>query len=125
MEYIKFQVPEIYKNSLEKKTLIGKLLTKIISKANPDYDEKIDRVKVWLVEIDDATKAPNREIGINDTGNIIMTMPDDNNYGYWTDNNLLFEDFKKNFDVVEINKKEFEDKWTEFEKIKDTAANKM
>ncbi len=42
-------------------------------------------------------------------------MPDERNTGYWTDNNLLLEDFKEHFDVTEINENDFNDKWLKFQ----------
>ncbi|MBK7855619.1 MAG: hypothetical protein IPJ79_12595 [Bacteroidetes bacterium] len=46
-------------------------------------------------------------------------MPYKDNYGYWTDNNLLLHDFKEHFVVSEINKDSFEQSWELFDKISD------
>jgi hypothetical protein len=46
-------------------------------------------------------------------------MPFKNNYGYWTDNNLLLEDFKKNFKTLEVSQDSFENYWSLFEKTSD------
>ena len=46
-------------------------------------------------------------------------MPYNDNYGYWTDNNLLLNDFKKHFVVTEISKEIFEKSWELFDKISD------
>lgn len=52
-----------------------------------------------------------------------MIMPDDKNYGYWTDNNLKVEDFEKQFKTNKIQKAEF-DKWVNsFEMENRTDAN--
>jgi len=114
--YIRFQVPNDQKsdddqlpNSIKKALLI--VLKKILSKANPDYDDKITEVKYWLVEIDNETGIPEREIGLDSNDHAIMKMPHKNNYGYWTDNNLLLSDFNKHFVVNEIREEIFEDYW--------------
>lgn len=125
MIYLKFEAPltgkEEYKQSkLQRffiKSAIG-ILKKIIPEANPDYDELIDNVKTWLVEIGNENEYPNREIGIDENGIVIMTMPDDRNYGYWTDNNLNKNDFEEHFKTEEIEKEIFDKLWNEFEKKK-------
>jgi hypothetical protein len=46
-----------------------------------------------------------------------MKMPYKKNYGYWTDNNMLLDDFRKHFEVSEITKEEFERQWALFETV--------
>lgn len=92
-----------------------KVLTKIIPKANPDFDDKIDDVNEWLLEFDEETETPEREIGINNRGQTIMIMPFGRNYGYWTDNNLKLKDFIETFNVTPVVDKEFNDRWNQFE----------
>jgi hypothetical protein len=94
-------------------------LTSIIPKANPDFDYKIDLVENWLVELDCETGIPEREIGIDKNGQVILKMPFKNNYGYWTDNNLLLKDFKEHFTTSEISKESFENHWLIFDKTSD------
>jgi hypothetical protein len=103
------------KNSL-KEALIG-FLTKIIPKANPDFDNKLDEVQYWLVECDNETGIPKREIGLDKEGQVILKMPFKDNYGFWTDNNLLLNDFKEHFIVSEISKDSFEQSWELYDKI--------
>ena len=126
MIYLKFDGPKINKEEDEsnkvKEFLANsaiRILKKMIPEANPDYDEKIDEVKVWFVEIDIETEYPNREIGIDKDGSVIMIMPDERNYGYWTDNILKEEDFKSHFETEEITEKEFNRLWEEFENKKE------
>ncbi|SDM00114.1 hypothetical protein SAMN05421813_104200 [Daejeonella rubra] len=38
-------------------------------------------------------------------------MPFKYNYGYWIDNNLVLDDFRKQFAAIEISKENFEEKW--------------
>lgn len=122
--YIQFDAPksdsqtpkdELIKSSL-KKTLAG-ILTTIIPKANPDFDEKIEEVYYWLVECDNKTGIPEREIGIDREGRVLLKMPLNTNTGYWTDNNFLLPDFKNHFIVSEISKESFEQNWELFDKI--------
>lgn len=125
MIYLKFEAPKTEKeegkpNKVKMflvESAIG-ILNKIIPEANPDYDNKIDDVKTWLVEINDKDGYPNREIGIDENGFVIMTMPDDKNYGYWTDNNLKENGFKQHFKTFEIGKEMFDKLWDEFERRK-------
>lgn len=118
--YIQFEIlknkNQSSKDGLVKSTFINiitGILTKIIPKANPDFEEKIDAVETWLVECDTETGIPEREIGLDKESKVIVKMPFKENYGYWTDNNLLLNDFNKNFVVSEINKETFEKNWAE------------
>ncbi|MDP3556327.1 MAG: hypothetical protein Q8T03_03070 [Bacteroidota bacterium] len=122
--YIQFDAPKnnrqtpkdgLIKSSL-KKALVG-ILTTIIPKANPDFEDKLDDVQYWLVECDNETGIPEREIGLDKEGRVILKMPFKDNYGYWTDNNLLLNDFKEHFVVSEISKESFEESWELFGKI--------
>ena len=89
------------------------VLSKIIPKANPDYSDLFDKVEYWYVECDIENGFPEREIGFDATGKAIMKMPYNNNYGYWTDNNLLLADFKGLFNATEISKQNFEAQWSQ------------
>jgi hypothetical protein len=124
--YIQFELPKseqkthadgIVKRNF-KKALIG-ILSVIVPKANPDFENKIDLVEKWIVELDNETGIPEREIGMDKKGRIIVKMPFKNNYGYWTDNNLLLADFKNHFKTSEISRDSFEIYWSLFEKTED------
>ncbi len=126
MIYLKFDAPkaneEDGKPNKVKDFLLDsaiRILKKIIPEANPDYEDRINEVKVWIVEIDEETNFPNREIGLDKKRNVIMTMPDERNYGYWTDNNLKKEDFESHFETEKIIEKEFNQLWDEFENKKE------
>jgi len=98
---------------------IGKRLPKVILEsivpiANPDFENKIGEVAFWLIEFENDSYYPNREIGLDSSGKTIMIMPWEKNYGYWTDNNLVIENFKTNFETIYINKEEFEKYWNSF-----------
>ncbi|WP_460219307.1 hypothetical protein [Psychroserpens sp. MEBiC05023] len=121
--YIQFKIPKnehnaepdgVVKRNI-KKAIIG-ILGSIIPKANPDFENKIDLVETWIVELDSETGIPEREIGMDKDGRIIVIMPFKNNYGYWTDNNLLLTDFKDHFDITELNQDSFENYWSLLDK---------
>jgi len=118
MIYIRFEAPQRESQplkdggvkSLLKKALINGL-TKVIPMANPDFEDKIDNVKYWLLELEIETGIPQKEVGIDASDKVIMVMPFKNNYGYWTDNNLLLKDFKELFNTSDISKEIFEQHW--------------
>lgn len=119
--YIQFDAPKNdnlapdgpVKRSL-KKVIVG-LLTTAIPKANPDFENRIDDVEKWFVECETESGIPQREIGFDTNGKVILKMPFKDNYGYWTDNNLLLADFYRHFLVSEINKEDFEKNWALFQ----------
>ena len=45
-----------------------------------------------------------------------MTLSNDNNYGYWTDNILTKIDFENHFEVEEVTQEYFIQLWNDFEK---------
>jgi hypothetical protein len=93
-----------------KKLMIG-ILTKVVPEANPDFDRKIDDVRHWLIECEGVSGIPQREIGVDEHEHVIVKMPFGNNYGYWTDNNLLLNDFRELFSASVITKEAFEQQW--------------
>lgn len=116
--YIKIKVPKAGAQKTPEN--IGHLISNIdidtdIPIANPDFENKMDKVSSWLIEFEADSYYPNREIGLNESGKPIMVMPWRKNYGYWTDNNLVIEDFRKHFETIDISKAEFEKNWKLFE----------
>ncbi|WP_417361533.1 hypothetical protein [Galbibacter sp.] len=97
----------------------GKILDKILSFfipiANPDFEDKIFLVSNWLLEFDNESAIPNREIGLNSESEVILKMPYKKNYGYWIDNSLTYNDFKKKFDYEVIDKEVFEKNWVKID----------
>ncbi|MCL9770154.1 hypothetical protein NAT47_06975 [Flavobacterium sp. HXWNR69] len=118
MKYIKFKLPENIseppKDGILKKlffNLLGNVLSKIIPKANPDFEKYIDDVEYWILECETESGIPIREIGIDKNEKVILKMPFKNDYGYWIDNYFLLNDFVNKFNAVEIEKKDFEANW--------------
>jgi hypothetical protein len=116
--YIKFRMPvggiQKTPENVGQKIIIDNIET-IVPVANPDFGKKIGTVVSWLIEFEGDSYFPNREIGLNVSEKPIMIMPWQNNYGYWTDNNLEMEDFKSNFHAIDITREEFEKQWKLFE----------
>lgn len=119
--YIKFEAPNVAQltqaNSGLKRSLklfFTKLLSTVLPKANPDFDHKIAGVRYWLVELDFATGIPQREIGLDKNAQVLLKMPFEDNYGYWTDNNLLLRDFEEFFNTTKIDKSAFLEYWEVF-----------
>jgi hypothetical protein len=115
--YIKFRYPDSKVKKVPEN--IGKRLAKVVLEsiapiANPDFEKKIDKVAFWLIEFENDSYYANREIGLDSSGKTIMIMPWEKNYGYWTDNNLVIENFRTNFETININKEEFEKYWNSF-----------
>ncbi|MEZ7509126.1 hypothetical protein QO190_08055 [Cloacibacterium sp. Arc13] len=94
--------------------LLEKIAWKILPLANPDFDSKIHDTNIWLIEFDN-DNIPVREIGMNNSQEPIMIMPYENNFGFWTDNNLILQDFKNGFEFEKISKSEFEKNWNAYQ----------
>ncbi|MBV6639416.1 MAG: hypothetical protein KI791_01805 [Cyclobacteriaceae bacterium] len=118
--YIKFESP----NSEAQKEQPSKLriwfehfceeyLPHVIPRANPDFDNLIDKVTFWLLEIN-KEGIPIREVGLGSSGKPLMIMPWNDNYGYWSDNNLKLSDLKNLFSISELTEVEFQNYWYEF-----------
>ena len=93
MQYLRTTLATDWK--LEK-TLSLRVIEKIlwfIPKANPDYENKLHLVKEWVIEFDESG-LPDREIGLDLNGNLVLSGPNSNNYGFWLDSNMLFKDFQ-------------------------------
>ncbi|WP_347375134.1 hypothetical protein, partial [Aequorivita sp. Q41] len=124
--YIQFEFPKneqkterdgIIKRNLKK--AFSEIFSAIIPKANPDFEDKFDLVEKWIIELDNETGIPQREIGMDKRGRIIVKMPFKKNYGFWTDSNLVFTDFISQFDTSDISRDTFENYWSLFEKTED------
>lgn len=110
MIYIIFENPQESRGQ-NKKSILTKIISLFIPRANPDFDNLIEQTSFWLLEFDDEESIPNREIGLTMDGEVLLKMPHKNNYGYWLDNHLTYSDFKNSFTVNNISKEFFEEKW--------------
>jgi hypothetical protein len=100
---------------------LTKLLSSMLPKANPDFDGKIQDVRQWILEVDDEEGTPDREIGLDDNGNVLMIMPWRNNYGFWTDSNVRVDELAKSHKMNFVDRQEFEKLWSEFDGWKETT----
>lgn len=124
--YIKFQVNPSTLAERKKNLLRKKIITTIlffIPKANPDFDNIIDNVCEWQLEINTKDNSPNREIGVDQNGQVIIIMPWNNNYGYWTDSNIPLDYFKDHFKATEITQTQFDNNWNLFIKQNSLLEN--
>lgn len=113
MLYITISV--IQKKEVEgKNSFLRKIFSYLVPKANPDYDHLIKLVSSWVLEFEDKNSTPNREIGLDSKGDVLMKMPYNNNYGYWCDNNLTYNEFKEDFSSQITSREVFEQKWNQF-----------
>jgi hypothetical protein len=84
------------------------LVERLLGTSNPDYD--FDAVQEWMVEFDE-NDHPWREIGLDESGVALFSGPDERNYGFWLDTNLVLSDFED--DSVAIAPSVFEKHWRE------------
>jgi hypothetical protein len=96
---------------------IVKVMYLIFPVAKIDFEGLINKVNFWLLEIDRHTELPNREIGLDENGKVLVAMPLGKNYGYWTDNNMTIKDLKSQFKVEKCEENEFEKLWNDFIRI--------
>ncbi len=112
MIYLKIKMDYTNSKTKNQKSIIERLIGLFIPKANPDLEDKVDKIRYWLLEFENEETIPNREIGISKTNEILIKMPSINNYGYWTDNSLNCKDFKNSFGFEFISKEFFEKQWS-------------
>jgi hypothetical protein len=78
--------------------------------ANPDFEDVYPRVCNWWVEIN-AAGVPQRELGFDDSREMIVAGPIGRNMGFWTDSAMVFE--VADYQVVPND--EFESAWLAYE----------
>ena len=113
MKYIKIKISSQEWKISKFQSIFLKILYIVFPVANPDFEKVIDQVREWYIEFDEDEPIPIREIGVDENSKVIAKMPYKNNYGYWTDNSLTYDDFLERFDTTEISQADFEDKWKE------------
>ena len=87
---------------------LGRLRSALFKRvvANPDYEDAMHLVSEWLVEFDEQN-LPWREIGLDSSGRIVLSGPNEANYGFWLDSNMTIDDFEG----FEMTAEEFETYW--------------
>ena len=89
---------------------IENVLVRIVPLACPDFHEKYDEVRFWWLELNE-DEIPQRELGFNAQGEVIVAAPIGQNYGVWTDSGAQCVGFDS------IEEKQFLEAWTRFEEI--------
>ena len=85
MKYVKTTLAtEPRKESKWLEKTIIKFLYLILPRANPDFDNLYDNVRLWWLELDE-NNIPQREIGFDIKNTAIVLGPIGNNYGFFTD----------------------------------------
>ena len=60
--------------------VLFKKLDWVVPKANPAFEDNIDKVFVWYVEYDTADNYTNREIGMDAEENVVFKAPYEDNF---------------------------------------------
>lgn len=119
--YIKFAEKPVSPEAKRKNNIASTIFSIIfffIPKANPDLEDRIDRVTEWQLEIDPIDNLPIREIGKGSNNKIVLIMPWRDNCGYWTDNTgMKLEDFISHYKAINMDKTEFEKNWESFMRV--------
>ena len=89
---------------------IVRLLYAVIPAANPNFEGSYEKVRRWWIEIDELG-TPQRELGFNEGGEVIVAGPIGRNNGFFTDSNATFS----LEDGQGIEQTRFEAEWSEFE----------
>jgi hypothetical protein len=63
-----------------------------VDTANPSYRGKYRLISSWLIEFDE-DGTPDREIGLDARGAVVVAGPSASDYGFWLDTNMRYEDF--------------------------------
>ena len=93
-----------------KKAAAG-ILLRIFPKTKTVREYTMGEVRLWYLECNGETGVPQREIGLTREGWPLIKMAANNTYGYWTNSNLLQDDFIERFNTSELNREYFEQKW--------------
>ena len=91
-------------------TIIEGVLRKLIPLANPDFDRTYKRVRKWWIELDE-TGIPQRELGFDQDGGVIVAGPICDNLGFWTDSTMTFSPTEHK----RIPEEAFESAWSLFQ----------
>lgn len=105
-----FEKPKSEENNPLWATVLSRILTIVLPKANPTLEKCVEKVCTWYVEYDTSGNFVNREMGVDAGGKIVFKAPLEGNLGYWVDNSLTLNDFKC-FHPVNLLADEFEELW--------------
>ena len=104
MKYLRTKQATDWPDERSARKGVAKFLSKLVPEANPDYQFHL--VQEWLVEFDDEGQ-PGREIGLGANEAPVLAGPNERNYGFWLDTNMLYGDFEG----ADIDQETFEQAW--------------
>ena len=109
MKYLSTKMATDWQKKKPSKLNITNLILFFIPNANPGYDSKMHLVKKWFIEFKyvDEELLPWREIALDENDNPVFAGPDKQNYGFWLDTYMKYEDFKGE----PLSKNKFEEVW--------------
>ena len=114
MLYFKFQYRHRQENGIMKKKNILRVLFSVLNDifaANPDFENKIPYVALWVVEYENNKfNQVIRELGFDTNGKIIVKLPDKRNVGFWIDSDYTMKDYCK-LNIQMITEQEFNNLW--------------
>ena len=118
--YLAFKHPNQH-DAVDKPTngledFIVKVLEALIPVGNPDFEEQLNKVDSWVVEYNTEEEDTLREIGYDKNNNVLLVLPLNDNLGYWANNNLTLEEYKK-LNAVNVTADQFEKDWNSFNAI--------
>jgi len=87
----------------------GKLLSRVLPQANPDFESAYEKCDSWWLEIDEGNVVC-REIAFDVSGKAVAAAPLGDNLGIFTDLDSAPEGLTLGVDAVR-----FESEWKEFE----------
>ena len=88
--------------------LFAKTLTRLMPRANPDFELAYEKIVTWWLEIDD-NNIVQRELGFDDMGTPLVAAPLGDNHGIFTDLDSAPEGLG-----ADIEHTTFEQTWQEF-----------
>ena len=92
-------------------SLFGGLLRRVLPEANPDFHHQIERVTAFHVELD-ADGSPERELGVDASGQTVFIAP-------WRENlGVILDSYSEPFDASkhqQIPAEQFEQEWKSYE----------
>ena len=88
MQYFRTTLATDWAKDRGPSSVLGKLglrvLTTVLPRGNPEYDDKMHLIRAWLVEVDEDGDVL-REIALDAEGEPLLIGPDDRNCGFWAD----------------------------------------
>lgn len=93
----------------EKPGPIWRVLSLILPKANPDFEDLYREVSYWFLEVENEKIV--REIGFSKHGEPIVIGPYGRNFGMWTDSPILLDPLEYGYEQIQA--EDFEKYWLE------------